>query len=103
MTLSTTIGVAGEVMELICTVTTAEYLSESAILSVTWSGGSVGHSGVTQSETNSISETVSVNTLMFSPLSTSHGAEYSCKAVIGIPALNITKIGVDSADLIVQS
>ena len=99
MTLSTTIGVAGEAIELICTVTTAEYLSESAILSVTWSGGSVGHSGVTQCETSSIS----MSTLMFSPMNTSHGGGYSCKAVIDIPALNITKTGVDSADLIVQS
>ncbi|CAI8052140.1 hypothetical protein GBAR_LOCUS28541, partial [Geodia barretti] len=43
-----------------------------------------------------------MSTLMFSPLSTSHGAEYSCQAVIDIRALNITKTGVDSADLIVQ-
>ncbi|CAI8052139.1 hypothetical protein GBAR_LOCUS28541, partial [Geodia barretti] len=50
VTLSTAIGVAGEVIELICTVTTVEYLSESAILSVTWSGDGVASSGVTQSE-----------------------------------------------------
>ena len=103
VTLSTAIGVAGEVIELICTVTTVEYLSESAILSVTWSGDGVASSGVTQSETSSISEIDSMSTLMFSPLSTSHGAEYSCQAVIDIRALNITKTGVDSADLIVQS
>ena len=103
MTLSTAIGVAGEVMELNCTVTTAEYLSESAILNVTWSGDGVGSSGVAQSEVRSISDIVSMSNLTFSPLSTSHGAEYSCQAVIDIPALNITKTGVDSADLIVQS
>ena len=101
--LSTAIGIAGEAIELICTVTTVEYLSESAILNVTWSGGSVGSSGVTQSEVRSISDTVSMSTLMFSHLSTSHGAEYSCQAVIDIRALNITKTGVDSADLMVQS
>ena len=86
-----------------CTVTTVEYLSESAILSLTWSGGSVGSSRVTESGTINVSETTSINNLIFSTLSTLHGAKYSCKAMIEIPVINVTKTGTEDVDLIVKS
>ena len=83
--------------------TTVEYISESAIVNLTWSGDSVGSSGVTESGTVSVSETTSINNLTFSPLRTLHGAKYSCQAVIEIPVINVTKTGTESGDLIVKS
>ena len=100
---STTVSLAGEEEKLMCTVTTVEYLSESAILSLTWSGGSVGSSGVTESGTVNVSETTSISNLTFSPLSTLHGAKYSCQAVIEIPSINVIKTGTEDVDLIVKS
>ena len=100
---STTVGLAGEEEKLICTMTTVEYLSESAIVNLTWSGGSVGSSGVTESGTVNVSETTSISNLTFSSLSTLHGAKYSCQAVIEIPAIFVTKTGTESTDLIVKS
>ena len=100
---STTVGLAGEEERLMCTVTTVEYLSESAILSLTWSGGSVGSSGVTESGTVNVSETTSISNLTFSSLSTLHGAKYSCQAVIEIPSINVIKTGIEDVDLIVKS
>ena len=100
---SVTTGVAGDGLDLTCAMTVVKHLSEKAVVNITWSGGSVGQTGVTQSSIHSNSETVSIRNLTFSPLNTFHGDMYSCTAVIDIPVLQVTKNGVDFTDLKVQS
>ena len=92
----------GDQLQLICTVTTEEHLTPSAQLTVQWTGGSVGASGVTQSET-ATSGITSTRNLTFSSLNTSHGAQYSCEADIMISSINVIKSGSDSRDIMVQS
>ena len=93
---------AGEELQLICTVTTVDYLVASAVLTVQWSGGSVGESEVTESITNTNGVT-SMKTLTFNPLLTSHGAQYTCTAIIDIPSINVMVTNSNSTNIIVQS
>ena len=85
-----------------CTVTTVANLVANADLTVQWSGGGVGSAGVTESATT-VSGVTSTRTLTFSPLLTSHGAQYTCQATINIPSISVTKTGSDSTDVMVQS
>ena len=94
---------AGEELQLICTVTTVDYLVASAVyITVQWSGGSVVESEVTESITNTNGVT-SMKTLTFNPLLTSHGAQYTCTAIIDIPSINVMMTGSDSTNIMVQS
>ena len=68
---------------------------------VQWIGGSVGSAGVTESATT-VSGVTSTS-LTFSPLLTSHGAQYACQATINISSINVTKTGSNSTDVMVQS
>ena len=100
MTISdTTVGTAGDQFQLICTVTTVGNLVTSALVTVYWSGDSVGSSGVTVD--NIINNGVS--TLTFNPLLTSHGAKYTCQAMINISSINVMVTGSNSIDIMVQS
>ena len=99
---ASTTGRVGDSLQLTCTVTTVDHLTPSAELTVQWSGGSVGGSGVMESETVVTGTTV-VRTLTFSPLNTLHGARYSCQASINIPDIDLMKIGSDSIVVKVQS
>ena len=82
--------------------TTVANLVANADLTVQWSGGGVGSAGVIESATT-VSGATSTRTLTFSPLLTSHGAQYTCQATINIPSINVTKTGSDSTDVMVQS
>ena len=93
-------GTAGEEFQLTCTVAVPEHLAVQP--TVQWSGGSVGSDGVTENATT-VSGAHSTRTLTFSPLLTSHGAQYSCQAVIDIPSISVMRNGSNSANLIVQS
>ena len=94
-------GTAGEDLVLTCTVTVVEHLTVQP--TVQWSGGSVGSgASVTQDETTPNGVT-SMRTLTFSPLSTSHGAEYTCQVGISIPSISVTSSGSDSRAVMVQS
>ena len=93
----------GERLELTCWVTVVEHLTPSAELSIEWSGGSVGGSGVIESETRVVNETASKRTLIFSSLNTSHGGQYTCQAVINIAQISLMKTGNDIAEVMVQS
>ena len=90
---------AGEELQLICTVTIVDYLVASAVLTVQWSGGSVDESEVTES-TNGVT---SMRTLTFNPLLTSHGAQYTCTALIDIPSINVMGTSSNSTNIMVQS
>ena len=82
-------SIAGRYFLLTCHVSVVEHLINKP--SVQWSGGSVGSgNGVTESDTTHI-EVRSTRTLTFSPLHTSHGAKYFCKANINIPSINLMK------------
>ena len=93
---------AGDELQLSCTVTTVENLVASSLVTVLWSGGSVGSNEVTES-TTTISGVTSMRTLIFNPLLTSHGAEYTCHAMIIIPSINVTVTSNGSTNVTVQS
>ena len=94
------ISTAGDEIELTCNVTVPENLTVQP--TVQWSGGSVGSEGVTESATNHTGA-ISTRTLTFSPLLTSHGAQYTCQAEINISSINVTKTGSMIVDIFVQS
>ena len=74
-----TTAIAGEQLVLTCTVRVVEHLI--SVLSVEWSGGSVGRGdGVIDSNTTH-DGVISKKTLTSSPLHTSHGALYTCTAI----------------------
>ena len=100
----------GERLELTCSMTVVEHLTPTAELSIEWSGGhdegsggSVGGSGVVESETRAVNGTTNERTLIFSSLNTSHGGQYTCQAVINIAQISLMKTGNDIAEVMVQS
>ena len=96
-----TTGMAGEEFQLTCSVSVVEYLITEP--TVQWSGGSVDSgNGVTESDTT-VSGVISMRTLTFSPLHTSHGAEYTCQADINIPSISLMRSVSESRDVMVQS
>ena len=98
-----TSGSVGDRIELTCTVTTVAHLSPDAELTVTWSGGNGGDSRVMESETVAVSGTTSERNLSFNFLNTSHGAQYTCQAVINISLIGLMKIGTVNTDLRIKS
>ena len=94
-------GTAGEEVQLTCSVSVVEYLTVQP--TVEWSGGSVDRgNGVTESDTTH-SGVMSMKTLTFSPLLTSHGAKYTCQADINIPSISLMKTASNSRDVMVES
>ena len=93
----------GDTLEFTCSVTVEEHLTPSAELSIEWSGGRVGGSGVVENETRAINETTSQRTLIFNSLNTSHGGQYTCQAVIYVDLISVMKTGNDSTEVMVQS
>ena len=86
-----TIGIAGENLTWICIVTVVEYLTVEP--TVQWSGGSVGSgNGVMVGDTTH-SGVMSMRTLTFSPLHTSHAARYYCEGIINVTMIMLTKTG----------
>ena len=93
--------IAGEHLQLTCTVTVVEYLTVEP--TVQWSGGSVGSgNGVMVGDTTH-SGVMSMKTLTFSPLRTSHRALYTCQADINIPSIDLRKVDREIRDLAVKS
>ena len=94
-----TVAEAGEQYRLMCTVATVDHLTPTAILSISWSGGSVGTSGVSH-----IGMTSGVgSSLIFNPLKTSHGGNYKCHAEIIISSIHLTVRNTTDRDVMVQS
>ena len=74
---------------LICTVEVVNYLTVEP--TVQWSGGSVGSgNGVMVGDTTHRG-VMSMKTLTFSPLRTSHGATYYCEGIINISMIMLRK------------
>ena len=95
------IAEAGEQYRLMCTMTTVDHLTPTAVLSVSWSGGSVGTSGVSDGDLDMTSGEGS--TLIFDPLKTSHGGNYKCQAEINISSIHLTVMNTTDRDVIVRS
>ena len=95
-----TTGTAGGDVHLTCSVRVVEYLTAQPTLQ--WSGGSVDSENMTESDTIH-SGVMSMKTLTFSPLLTSHGAKYTCQADINIPSISLMKTASDSRDVMVES
>ena len=92
-------GTAGDELQLTCNVTTVDNLVESALVTVQWSGGSVGSDEVTEDNTTNSG----VGTLTFNPLLTSHGAQYTCQAMINISSINVMVTSSGSIAIMVKS
>ena len=100
MTISgNTVGTAGDKLQLTCNVTTVDNLVESALVTVQWSGDSVGSDGVTEDNTTDNG----VSTLTFNPLLASHGAQYTCQAMINISSISVMMTSINSIAIMVQS
>ena len=95
-----TTGVAGGSLQLTCSVSVVEYLVADP--TVQWSGGSVGSEDVTESDT-ATSGVMSERNVTFSPLHTSHGAQYTCQAEVGISSISLVKTGSGSRAVMVES
>ena len=100
MTISNdTMGTAGDKLQLICNVTTVDNLVTSALVTVQWSGGSVASDEVIEDSTTNSGN----STLTFNPLLTSHGAQYTCQAMINIPSINVMVTSNNSMNVMVKS
>ena len=93
----------GESLEITCSMTVEEYLTTTAELSIVWSGGSVGSSGVIENDATTFNGTTNERTLIYSSLNTSHGGQYTCQAVMYIDMISVMKTGMDIAEIMVQS
>jgi hypothetical protein len=93
-------GTAGQEITLTCTVTVVDHLVVSP--EVQWTGGSVGENAVIQSSMTTSNQATTIQTLTFSPLSTTHGAKYTCQAAINIPSINVTRNNSNSTDVLVE-
>ena len=94
-------GTAGNDLILTCNVTVVEYLTVEP--TVQWSGDSVGSgNGVMVGDTTH-SGVMSMRTLTFSPLRSSHGSLYTCQADINIPSIDLRKTTSEERNVLVQS
>ena len=81
--------------------TAVEYLT--VVPTVQWSVGSVGSgNGVMVGDTTH-SGVMSMRTLTFSPLRTSHGSLYTCQADINIPSIDLRKTKNEGRNVVVES
>ena len=95
-------GVAGEELQLTCTVTTIEHLAPFAEVSVKWSGTGLTDTAVRE-DASAIDATTTMRTLTFKPLKTSHGAQYNCLASINIPPISVVKDNSNNTNVLVES
>ena len=95
------IFIAGKDVVLTCNVKVVEYLTVEP--TVQWSGGSVGSGNGVMVGVTTHSGVMSMRTLTFSPLRTSHIVLYICKADINIPSINLRKDSYFQYILLVES
>ena len=96
-----TTGVAGEGLQLTCSVSVVEYLVAEP--TVQWSGGSLGSGDCVTMSNITTSGVTRERSLTFRPLCTPHGAEYTCQAEVSISSLSLMKTGNRSREVMVQS
>ena len=96
---------AGEVYTLGCTATVVENLVVVPTIQWEYSNGSAveGGSTSTLSDMVTLGNTTTHN-LTFSPLQTSHGGEYTCRAIINIPSISISVLNASQTfGVVIQS
>ena len=82
---------AGEVYTLSCTATVVENLVVAPNIQWEYSNGSAVDGGSTSTLSDMVtSGNTTTHNLTFSPLRTSHGGEYTCRAIINIPPISIS-------------
>ena len=91
----------GNDLMLTCIVKVVEYLTVEP--TVQWSGGSVGSGNGVMVGNTTHSGVMSMRTLTFSPLRTSHTSQYTCKADIYIPSIDLRKTKSEERNMLVQS
>ena len=89
---------AGEELQLTCTVTVVENLVTSPC--IRWTGGSLEDGAECGTP---VYDTTSTKTVTFRPLLTSHGARYTCEAVIDIPSIGLDTTTTSSTSVTVLS
>ena len=96
---------AGEVYTLNCTATVVENLVVVPTIQWEYSNGSAVEGGSTSTLSDMVtSGNTTTHNLTFSPLQTSHGGEYTCRAIINIPSISISGLNSSkSTDVVVQS
>ena len=96
---------AGEVYTLSCSATVVENLVVVPTIQWEYSNGSAVDGGSTFTlSAMVVSGNTTTRNLTFSPLRTSHGGEYTCRAIINIPSISITGLSnSQSTDVVVQS
>ena len=91
---------AGEGYTLSCTATVVENLVVVPTIQWEYSNGSAVEGG----STFTLSDMVTSGNLTFSPLRTSHGGEYTCRAIINIPSISISALSnSQSIGVVIQS
>ena len=98
---STSIAKAGENFVLTCQVNVTDYLTVEP--TVQWSGGSVGSGNGVMVGGTTHSGFISMRTLTFSPLRTSHIVLYICQADINIPSIDLRKKSYIQYILLIKS
>ena len=89
---------AGEELQLTCTATVVENLVTYPC--IRWTGGSLEDGAECGAP---VYDTTSTKTITFRPLLTSHGARYTCEAVIDIPSIGLRTTATSSTSVTVLS
>ena len=96
---------AGEGYTISCTAAVVENLVVVPTIQWEYSNGSAVEGGSTFTLSAMVtSGNTTTRNLTFSPLRTSHGGEYTCRAIIYIPSISISALSnSQSTDVVVQS
>ena len=102
---STGNSTAGEVYTLSCTASVVENLVVVPTVQWEYSNGSAVEGGSTSTLSDMVtSGNATTHNLTFSPLRTSHGGEYTCRAIINIPSISISGLNKSqSIGVVIQS
>ena len=86
---------------LTCNVKVVDYLTVEP--TVQWSGGSVGSGNGVMVGNTTHSGVMSMKTLTFSPICTSHQTPYYCQAIINIPSIGLMKTASRGKFIFIQN
>ena len=97
--------IAGEMYTLSCTATVVEDLVVVPMLQWKYSNGSVVNGGSSLTLSAMVaSGNATTHNLTFNPLRTSHGGEYTCRAIVNISSISISGLSSSqSSEVVVQS
>ncbi len=99
---STGVSTAGNTLTLTCTVTLQQPLRETPVIVALWPNGTVIENGTVDGVMVSLSSPF-IGVLTFSPLRTSHGGVYTCRASVDIPLAGVSISSSSQTNVTVQS